>query len=96
MARNNRSNIDSELEELQQELAALTVRVAAIRNRSNTNRANIRQRSPQIGDRVRFTVAGYQGHSEGTVVGITAHRIRIQEDGRNHIYLRAPHNVRII
>ena len=89
--RSTSSNIDTELQQLERELAALTIRVAALRNRSNTTT----QRSFQIGDRVRFTFGG-RHDAEGIIIGTTAQRLRIREIATSNIVLRAPHNVTYI
>jgi hypothetical protein len=81
--------LNDKLHSLEQDLASLTLRVAAIRNR--TNRDSI-IRPLSIGDRVHFNIAG-RGRAEGVIVGITAQRIRIQQDITLNIFLRAPHNV---
>ena len=91
MDRRSRRPIDNELENLERELATLTLRVAAIRNQVNTA-SNPIGRIARVGDRVRFHIAG-QGNTEGVVIGTTAHRLRIRQDRSSHIFLRAPHNV---
>lgn len=95
MSRDNESSIDNELEELQLQLAAISLRITAIRNRTG-GRGNARRRPPRIGDRVRFTIPGRQGYTEGTIVGITTHRVQIQEAGQTYVHSRAPHNVIVI
>ena len=86
--------IDDELEDLERELAALTVRVAAIRSRAN-------EQSPDprlvlaIGTRVRFHIVG-QGQVEGVIVGETPQHICIRHISTGLIYLRAPSNVTCI
>jgi len=47
---------------------------------------------PSVGDRVRIRIPG-TGQVEGTVVGITARRIRVKPDGTDATVLRAPKNV---
>jgi hypothetical protein len=93
MNRRPRQPINTELEELEQELAALTLRVAAIRTRIRVTSAQPSQ-TPVVGDRVRFTIAG--SSAEGVIISVTAQRVRIQQDITHHIFLRAPHNVIII
>jgi hypothetical protein len=93
MDRRSRRPLDNELENLERELAALTLRVAAIRNQRN--QSNPIGRVASIGDRVRFRIAG-QGNAEGVVIGITAHRLHIRQDRSGHVFLRAPHNVTIL
>lgn len=92
MNRRPRRGINTELAELEQELAALTLRVATIRRQANNNTTN---RILSIGDRVRLRITG-QGVVEGTVVGFTAQRVQIRLDGSNNIIQRAPHNVTLI
>ena len=89
--RTPRTEIDTELQQLEQELTALTIRVAALRNRQDT----VIERRLRIGDRVLFTFAG-RHDAEGEVIGTTAQRIRIREDNTSNIILRAPHNVKRI
>lgn len=94
MSRGQQRPIDAELQELQQELAALTLRVAAIRNRA-TSQSSTGGHTPIIGDRVSFKIAG-EGYTEGVVVGNTAQRLRIRQDRTSNIFLRAPSNVKIL
>jgi hypothetical protein len=94
MNRRSRRPLNEELQDLERELAALTLRVAEIRSQVNTGNTRNR-RTPTIGDRVRFHIPG-QGNVEGVIVGVTEHRVRIQQDVSSHIILRAPHNVTII
>ena len=84
--------LSTELEELERELAALTLRVAALRNRNNTDPA---RRVPSVGARVRFFIAN-QGYTEGVIIGITPQRLRVRQDTTNHQFLRAPHNVTLL
>ena len=86
-----RRELDTELQQLEQELAALSIRVAELRNRRDT----VAERGLRIGDRVRFTFEG-RHNAEGEIIGTTAQRIRIREDRTSNIILRAPHNVRRI
>jgi hypothetical protein len=88
------SPINTELQALEQDLAALTLRVAEIRRRV-TPRPRRNQRLPIVGDRVRFHLAGRYS-AEGVIIGITAHRVRIRQDSTHHVFLRAPQNVSII
>ena len=94
MARRPQRHINTELEELERELAALTLRVAEIRNRANADSTST-VRVPNIGDRVRFRING-KGNVEGVIIGITTHRLRIRQDSTSYIILRAPHNVTLI
>jgi hypothetical protein len=94
MSRPNRrpNATESQLEQLERELAALTLRVASIRRSLPAQHRNIPPaRDFSIGDRVRFQLN--QGRAEGTIVGITAQRVRIREAATGHIFLRAPHNI---
>jgi transcription elongation factor len=101
MNRRPRRNINTELHELEQDLVALTLRVATIRNQVNqrpttgNQRPTTDRRLPSIGDRVRFRITGY-GNAEGVIISITTHRIRIRQDETNHIFLRAYHNVTVL
>ena len=91
MNRRPRRPIDDKLEDLERELAALTVRVAAIRTRANKQSPDPRP-ALTIGTRVRFHITG-QGQVEGVIVGETPQRIRVRQTSTGHIYLRAPSNV---
>jgi hypothetical protein len=93
MDRRQRRPLNAELRSLEQELAALTLRVAAIRNQVTTESDS--QQTPSVGDRVSFYLVGTT-QAEGTIVGTTAHRVRIKQDRTGHIILRAPHNVTLI
>jgi hypothetical protein len=96
MDRRPRRPLHSELEVLEQDLAALTLRVAAIRERTNPNsRPATPQRPPLVGDRVRFYLAG-RVSAEGVIIAITTHRVRIRQDITHQVLLRAPHNITII
>jgi hypothetical protein len=97
MRRPNRrsSATESDLEQLERELAALTLRVAAIRRSLPAQHINpIATRPFTIGDRVQFVLE--QRRAEGIVVGITPQRIRIRESNTGHIFLRAPHNIHLL
>ena len=78
---------DTELRELEQELARLTLRIATLRNRTDT----AAESELDIGNRVSFKINGR--NSTGEIIGVTAQRIRIRDDASGHIFLRAPHNV---
>ena len=92
MNRQNRARpINTELAELEEQLAALTLRVAQLRARADAE-TQVTPRPITTGDRVRFRIIG-QGYAEGVIIGITATRVRIRQDTTNHIFLRAPHNV---
>jgi hypothetical protein len=96
MDRRPRRPINTELQALEQDLAALTLRVAALRRQVNPNPSpTSNQRLPTIGDRLRFHLAG-RDSAEGVIIGITAHRVRIRQDSTRHVFLRAPHNITII
>ena len=92
-------NINEELQQLEAELAALTLRVSALRNRNQNNEHNNNPgpipTGPNIGDRVSFRILG-RGNSEGVIVSATAHRVRIRQDTTNHLFDRAPHNVIVL
>jgi hypothetical protein len=93
MDRRQRRPLNAELRSLEQELAALTLRVAAIRNQVTTE--DDTPHTPSIGDRVRFYLVGTI-QAEGIIIGTTAHRVRIRQDRTGHIILRAPHNVTLL
>jgi hypothetical protein len=100
MDRRPRRNIDNDLQQLERELAALTLKVAALRNQNNNNQNNNNNNAhhphgPNIGDRVSFRILG-RGTAEGTIVHITAHRVRIRQDITNHLFDRAAHNVVVL
>ena len=99
MDRRNRRSIESELRDLERELEALTARIATLRtsgaNDYITAFRDAALRTPQIGDRVRFSIPGI-GFVEGTVISITPQRLRIRQTRTGEIFLRAPHNVSII
>jgi hypothetical protein len=80
--------LHAELQALERDLAALTIRVRVLRARVDY------QGPPVIGDRVRFLLAGFP--TDGVIIGITTHRIQIRQDRTNHVLLRAPHNVTVI
>jgi hypothetical protein len=80
-------HVNAELQALERDLAALTIRVRVLRARVDY------QGPPVIGDRVRFLLAGFP--TEGVIIGITTHRIQIRQDRTNHVLLRAPHNVTV-
>jgi hypothetical protein len=94
MNRRPRRPLNEELADLEQQLASLTLRVAEIRSQINPGSTRL-PRTPTIGDRVRFHIAG-QGNVEGIIIGATEHRVRIRQDGSSHIILRAPHNVTVL
>jgi hypothetical protein len=88
--------IQEELQQLEAALAALTLQVAHLRSQA-AGRTDISPsidengREIRIGDPVSFKLAGQL--TEGIVIGLTPHRIRIRQDRTHHIFLRAPHNV---
>jgi hypothetical protein len=93
------SHEDQELYELQEALAALTVRVAEIRNRrpyttERRRRSNTEPRPLSIGDRVYFKLNGHR--VEGVVVGQTPHRFHIRHTHTGHIYLRSRNTITLI
>ena len=81
---------DTELRELEQELARLTLHIATLRNRTDT----AAERELAIGSRISFKIDWR--NLTGEIIGVTAQRVRIQEDASGHIFLRAPHNVTLI
>ena len=95
--RRNR-NINEELQKLEAELAALSLRVSVLRHQANNNNNDNNEPNPtgpNIGDRVSFRIIG-RGNSEGVVVSATTHRVRIRQDITNHLFDRAPHNVIVL
>jgi hypothetical protein len=92
------SDEDQELYELQEALAALTVRVAEIRNRRPINIE--RRRTPNtvhpfyIGDRVYFPLNGHR--AEGVIIDQTPRRFRIRHNTTGHIYLRSATTITLI
>jgi hypothetical protein len=94
MDRRSRRPLTTELEALEQDLAALTLCVATLRREQSNTRPAV-TRVPIVGDRVRFYLAGRHS-AEGVIIGITAHRIRIRQDITNHVLLRAPQNITIL
>ena len=95
MNRRSHRPIDTDLEDLERELATLTLRVAALRNRTQDYETSATSRAFVIGDRVRFKLRG-SNNTEGVIVGITTHRVQIRQDTTSHIFLRAPHNVTLL
>ena len=88
-----RRSLQEDLLHIENELKRLTVRVSEARQREVRRRSN--PRGPRIGDRVRIRILG-SGQVEGTIVAITARRLRIKPDGATGTVLRAPHNAEII
>jgi hypothetical protein len=95
--RPQRNSLDSELRNLERELAALRVHVASIRNHINTTTTATTpaEQTPTTGDRVRFLITG-QGYADGVIIRVTSNRVIIRQNGSGNIYTRAPHNVTII
>lgn len=87
--RTPRRPLNTELRELEQELAALTLRVAALRSQSDTTT----ERGFVVGDQITFKLNGRV--ETGEVIGHTSQRIRVRADHNDQVYLRAPHNVQI-
>ena len=83
-----RRSLTTKLQDLQNDLAALTLRVAALQRHPDSASPS----SFVLGARVRFFIPG-QGPAFGVIIGITAQRVRIRADITSHIFLRAPHNV---
>jgi uncharacterized Fe-S cluster-containing radical SAM superfamily enzyme len=94
MSRRQRRPLDDELQELEQQLATLTLRVATLRNQVSLDRAQA-PRPLAIGDRVSFNITG-RGRTEGVIIGTTARRVQIRQDITSNIISRAPHNVALI
>jgi hypothetical protein len=97
--RPTRSTLDTELRNLERELAALRLRVATIRNHANTTTppaisASV-ERVPTTGDRVRFNIIG-QGYADGVIIRVTPKRVLIRQDRTGNVLSRAPHNVTLI
>jgi uncharacterized Fe-S cluster-containing radical SAM superfamily enzyme len=92
MNRRPRRPLQTQLADLETELAALTIRVAHLRTQVTETSSPL---TPNIGERVRFRIVG-QGYAEGIVIARTAQRIRIRQDTTDHIFLRAPHKVTIL
>ena len=96
---NNNNHIESELQQLEAELANLTLRVSALRRRSSVEsnpRAATAPFTPRIGDKVQFNIGNRAGLVEGVIIGITPQRVRIREKGTSNTYLRAPHKIHFI
>jgi hypothetical protein len=86
-------SITNELQQVEADLAALTLRVAQLRHQAGRNASppHENEQAIRVGDQVSFKLAGQ--NTEGIVIGITAHRVRIRQDRTNHIFLRSPRNV---
>jgi hypothetical protein len=101
---------DNNLQQAQLALQHLTLLVTSLsewREQERTHRNNLtepaqaqpsrvpsRPAEPQVGDRVPFWIGIIL--SQGTVVGVTQHRVRIQQDRSNAVLLRAPQNINVI
>ena len=101
MENNNNDNrpIESELQQLEADLANLTLRVSALWHRASIEqdtRTGIRSFTPKIGDKVQFNISNRAGLVEGIIIGITPQRVRIREKGTSNTYLRAPHKIHFI
>lgn len=81
------------LQEIEEALQALTLRVAELRS-TQSPLDPPQPREPSIGDRVRFVING--NVTEGIIIGRTPQRVKIKVTGKRGYYLRAPHNVTII
>jgi hypothetical protein len=88
-----RRSIASELENVEEALAALSQQVAELRLLADTELA-VPPRTPLIGDRVRFLISGV--HAEGVIIGITRRRVQIRQLVTNHFFSRAPHNITLL
>lgn len=96
MDRRPRRNLEEELQQLQAQVAALTIEVSDLRRRTtNSNNTQPIPPGPHIGDRVSFRIVG-RGNSEGVIVSATARRVKIRQDITHHIFERAPHNVIVL
>ena len=92
-----RTLLDQDLQQLEAELQLLSLRVRQLREEQGLlleDPPRVPPKELQIGDRVQFRSIGIG--RKGTVVAITAQRIRIQPDGSANSVLRAPHNVTVI
>ena len=97
MARTPRRTIlDRDLQQLETELQLLSLRVRQLREEQGLLEDPPREppKELQIGDQVRFRSLGIG--RKGTVVAITAQRVRIRPDGTTSTVLRAPHNVTVL
>ena len=88
-----RGSLEEDLQHIEAELRRLTLRVSEARQLEARRRNQSRE--PKIGDRVRIRILG-TGQVEGTIVAITARRLRIRPDGSDNTVLRAPHNTTLI
>ena len=95
MARRPRRSLDETLEQVEAQLAALTLIVTELRDQANADNEPVEPTGPVIGSRVRFRIVG-RGNSEGVIVRITARRVHIRQNITNHIFERAPHNVTVL
>ena len=91
-----RTLLDQDLQQLEAELQLLSLRVRQLREEQGLLEDPLRAppKELQIGDRVRFR--SIRIGRKGTIVAITAQRVRIQPDGSANSVLRAPHNVTVI
>ena len=83
----DRNTIDSKLEEIETQLQTLSLQAAELR-------ALRSQLDIKVGDIVSFRLDGTT--ERGVVIGLTPHRVRIRATRRSGVFLRAPHNVRVI
>jgi transcription elongation GreA/GreB family factor len=95
--RRNTSAEDQELLALEEALAALTIRVAALRRRRTA--AQTPPQTPQqpiftIGDRVYFQLNG--NRTEGVIIERTLRRFRIRDINTGHVYLRSGNTITLI
>ena len=88
--RPTRTPTDNELEDIQRELAALTLRLAAL-TESRDNDEEPFDRPLRRGDRVQFHIVG-QGYSAGEIIRVTPRRVQILQDRTGNVISRAPHN----
>ena len=91
-----RTLLDQDLQQLEAELQLLSLRVRQLREEQGLPEDAPRElpKELQVGDRVRFRSIGIS--RKGTVVALTAQRVRIKPDGSSNSVLRAPHNVTVI
>ena len=89
----HRTILDQDLQQLEAELQLLSLRVRQLREEQGLPEDPPREppKELQLGDRVRFRSIGIG--RQGTIVAITAQRVRIQPEGTTSNVLRAPHNV---
>ena len=85
--------MQEDLLHIENKLKHLLVRVSEARQ--GEARQQTQLRAPKIGDRVRIRILG-TGQVEGTIVAITARRLRIKPDRTTDTVPRAPKNATLI